>query len=1208
MEGKTLEVGLFTEPHLVQNKLHTFPRGTKSIFARNIEPNKPGPRAAIVAGRSVNLTALEQWCHRDCAVALTTINKQKVLIVSLYLDIQKTITPQWLQDLLRMAERQSYALIIGADTNAHSSLFGPDSNRRGDELEDLILHHGLATLNEGTAPTFEIKRGPNLIQTHIDATFVRGLHQPPTNWWVDRSYNASDHNTIRFQVNKTDLASPQKIRPWSKADWPVFRRSLATTQYWIPEIISMKKLDKMLQKLYDSIEDALNIACPKITISPTIQKNHWITEEHLQLKKKVGELYKKAKASNNEQDWDTYKRADKSFKRTCHKDKNKSWRKYKEGLETTKDTAALVKLAQRTERRDIDILRRSDGTSTEPGSDTIDLLTNTHFPAAQNTAHITYNNRKNAPATVISEKFKSWISPDLITRALLGFEKKKSPGPDDIKPLLFEHLPPEFISYLTLIYKSAMHLGYTPKLWKQTKVIFISKPGKDDYQNPKSFRPISLSNYLLKGLERLVGWKMDIALADHPIHPKQHGFTSGKATESAISNTTDYIERHIMQRQHCVGIFLDISAAFDSIRAGHVRQALLKHGGDPELVQWYYGYITHRDIIIDMHGHKSVFTTGVGFPQGGVCSAKFWLIAFDYAIQIINRYNIEGNGYADDCAALAGGPRLDHILKRLQKMLDELTAWGKTCGLSFNPDKSVAVLFTRRRKTAPFNLKIDGKEIPYQKQVKYLGITLDSKLYWTTHIDDKIKKTKKFLAQVAHITRNNWGPKPQLMRWAYLGVVRPMLCYGAMIWGHRAPEMIAKLRRINRMAINTFANFPKSTPTTALEIMLDITPLHLFCQQEGMAARARLHHITPLEWGGTNRNKTHCTSHLKHWKEKFGRHNLSFTNSDHCQMEAERKFHTNLDSFNGKSKHRTHTQFNIFTDGSKINGHTGAGFSIEHKGQELIHGKRKLPDHASVFQAEITAIQEACRSLIEAQNHPRPRFVKIFVDSQAAIRAVSKGTINSWAVLGAIAALNELAQITNRVTIVWIPAHKGHRGNERADTLAKSGAVSPVPSDWISTKKPKKTLVSEIRQAMTDEWNEEWTSQNVAHHSRGFYTRVDHTKAKYVYKLSRTELGRFVRIITGHNNLNFFQTKIGLWADPLCRFCGEGDETVTHLLTACPSLALSSRNILRNGTLYSDMRWSVRELLEFSYIPLVDIAFQGRDPDPGWNTPSPVGT
>ena len=149
-----------------------------------------------------------------------------------------------------------------------------------------------------------------------------------------------------------------------------------------------------------------------------------------------------------------------------------------------------------------------------------------------------------------------------------------------------------------------------------------------------------------------------------------------------------------------------------------------------------------------MHGELKKFSTGIGFPQGGVCSAKFWLIAFDYTIQIINRFKIEGNGYADDCSALAGGRRLDHALKRLQKMLNELANWGKTCGLKFNPEKSVAVVFTRRQKLPPFSLKIDGKEIVYKSEVKYLGVTLDSKLHWTKHIEEKITKAKRYLTKI----------------------------------------------------------------------------------------------------------------------------------------------------------------------------------------------------------------------------------------------------------------------------------------------------------------------------------------------------------------------------------------------------------------------------------------------------------------------------
>ena len=1192
MEGQTNMISLLTEPHTIFGKLHGFPGGTAKIYNKTKgQTTNTAPRAAIIANKNLNLTALDHWCNKDCAAAIATLNGRRTVIASIYLDIRETVRPLWLDNLLHMASAKSYPVILGMDSNAHSSLFGPTNNSRGDDLEDLILQHGLAVENKGDDPTFETKRGDHIIGTHIDVTLTRDLNPGLSRWHVNREYNASDHNTISFFLQNPPKTESM-IRPWSRANWQKFRECLDGSDYRIPTVMSMKKLDKLVQNLYNILEKALDSACPMNKVTDAIKTNHWATETHATMKEKVSRLYKLAKESNTTEHWNQYRRADKEFKRVCKRDKNRAWRQYKECLQTTKDTASLMKLAQRNDSHEINVLKRTDGSYTDPGRETIDMLTDTHFPAATNVKHVTYNNRKNLATEDIQNKYTAWINEQLLQRALLGFEKKKSPGPDGIKPLIFEHLTQKFISALTTVYKSAIHLAYTPKLWKQTKVIFISKPGKESYQNAKSFRPISLSNYLLKGLERLVGWEMDKALLSNPLHHKQHGFLTGKSTESAISNTTNYIEQFIMRKQHCAGVFLDISSAFDTIRPGHVRQALLKHGGHPDMVQWYHGYITHRDIHIMMHGTNSTFSTGLGFPQGGVCSAKFWLIALDYAIQVINRYNIEGNGYADDCAALYGGPRLDHALKRLQKMLDELTAWGKTCGLKFNAEKSIAVIFTRRRKQPPFALKIDGSEIPFRQEVKYLGITLDSKLYWTKHITEKISKAKRFLNHVAQITRNNWGPKPKLMRWAYTGIVRPMLCYGAMIWGHRAPEMEAKLRRVNRMAMNTFANFPKSTPSRALEIMLDVTPLHLFCLKEALATHVRLQDLLHLDWPGINTNKTHSISHLRYWENKLNEHNIDVNALDRCQpISFTKQYKINLDSFDGKKKHRTATEYNIYTDGSLINGQVGAGLSICRGRGEIASNYLRLPDKSTVFQAELTAIKQACH-LFSQPGAPSPKFVKIFVDSQAAIKALNRPTTASKTVLDTANELNNLANSCRKLTIVWIPAHKGHRGNERADWLAKAGANSDDESRLVPSFKSTAAIKSEIKEAVTSEWTKEWTMSTQAAHSKTFYSGPDHNKAKRVYGLARLELGRFVRIISGHNNLNFFQEKIGLWHNPLCRFCGEGQETITHLISYCPPLTQPARELFPSPP-SNDMAWSVRDLLRFSYIPRINLAFEG---------------
>jgi hypothetical protein len=49
-----------------------------------------------------------------------------------------------------------------------------------------------------------------------------------------------------------------------------------------------------------------------------------------------------------------------------------------------------------------------------------------------------------------------------------------------------------------------MAYGFIPTAWKQVKVTFITKPGKLDYTEAKAYRPISLSSFLLKKMEKLV--------------------------------------------------------------------------------------------------------------------------------------------------------------------------------------------------------------------------------------------------------------------------------------------------------------------------------------------------------------------------------------------------------------------------------------------------------------------------------------------------------------------------------------------------------------------------------------------------------------------------------------------------------------------------------------------------------------------------------
>lgn len=91
---------------------------------------------------------------------------------------------------------------------------------------------------------------------------------------------------------------------------------------------------------------------------------------------------------------------------------------------------------------------------------------------------------------------------EIFRAAVNKFGSYKAPGVDGIKPLILKNLDETLIEAILSIYNAIIEIGYTPTTWKQARVIMISK-GRGDLANPRSYRPISLTSFLLKTLERI---------------------------------------------------------------------------------------------------------------------------------------------------------------------------------------------------------------------------------------------------------------------------------------------------------------------------------------------------------------------------------------------------------------------------------------------------------------------------------------------------------------------------------------------------------------------------------------------------------------------------------------------------------------------------------------------------------------------------------
>ena len=957
-------VCMITEPCTAFNRVSQVPLNHVSVPNTTMTSR---PRTAIFLPKSLPFVYLEQLSNTDCTVLLLDSARGKILLASIYLDSNEDVVQDWLTSLLSYIDSKHLPALLSFDSNAHSQLYGPDTNDRGKVFEDFILHHNLNVENRGDAPTYHAFRRGNNIDTYIDVTLTKNLI-PLQNWRVhDMTFNGSDHHTITWSL-PLELKNRDLIRPWSKAKWEIFTKHVSDYEFHLPETITTRKVDSLLKRWYKVIQEGLDKACPlrEPKLSP-IDKQ-WYTNDQKHLKNRAKRKYLAHRNSDCPKRRKAFVRARRAYKRACRRARRQSWRMFIEKTPDEKNMAALFRIAQRREKRMINTLLRPDNSLTDPGTETIKMLTDTHFPAAtEGTIPIVHDNTIKLDREQVQNSH-DWIEEGLVYKAMKQFKPNKAPGPDGLKPVVLHHLPPNAIEVITLIYKACISLCHTPKVWRETKVIFLPKPGKPSYDIPKAYRPISLSNFLLKTLERLVVWNMEKDMEDYPIHAMQHGFTKGKCTESAISNTADYIEQFLFEGKKCLGLFLDISSAFDSISIDHIKRKLLEHGGTPDMVEWYYSYLGKRYLAVDLHGDTANLTTSTGFPQGGVCSAKFWLVAFDEAIQIINSNGITGNGYADDCSALIGGTQSHNMIDQMQTVLDRLVQWGNSCGLRFNAQKTVAIMFSRPGKEPTRRVRMDGQLIPYSNSVVYLGVTMDVELKWKEHVLNKIKKAKRLLMKMANLTSSYWGPRPKLMRWAYTGIVRPVVSYAAMAWGHTSEtdDIITPLRRLNRLALNTIVKVPRSTPTRTMELVLDVLPLHLFIFKEGLSTYLRIMKPSSLTWVGVYTNLTYSIGHRRFWEyqaEDFGLRN-SDGETDQCYVPSPtRQFVLDTESFVDMASRQQQVECNVYTDGSKLKGAVGSGVFITRSDGSTYECSVRLPDCATVFQAEVVAIREAASAL-----------------------------------------------------------------------------------------------------------------------------------------------------------------------------------------------------------------------------------------------------
>uniref|UniRef100_A0A1I8FVG9 RNase H domain-containing protein n=1 Tax=Macrostomum lignano TaxID=282301 RepID=A0A1I8FVG9_9PLAT len=422
-----------------------------------------------------------------------------------------------------------------------------------------------------------------------------------------------------------------------------------------------------------------------------------------------------------------------------------------------------------------------------------------------------------------------------------------------------------------------------------------------------------------------------------------------------------------------------------------------------------------------------------------------------------------------------------------------------------------------------------GMEIPSCKQAKCLGVTLDHRLSWSTHVQAKTKKALAILAQLRRAVGTTWGLTPKRLWWIYTAMVRPAVTYAGLVWTSalQIKTCHEALKKVQGRACRMILNAPLSAPFDGLNAFLCLPPLDIFVRREAAKTTRRL-----IEAGVSFKPQRAMA------KRKLLPH------SDLCLKVLEESGKENAnDSWAPQEVH-------CFTDGSSKDGLSGFGVCILINGRVIATHAQHTGRLSSVFQNEVLAIS-SCAAELHCRDF-KDRRIFFHSDSQAALQALCHTTTNSRTVRDCIGQLNKLAR-RNTVRLTWIPGHAGFKGNELADSLAKAGCsgsplgpvpLAPIPATVINRQINDWADILHLRR---------WDGISNCRQSRAAVPNPSLKLRRILLNQNRKDIRALTMTFTGHGCFARHCFLRSARRSELCPFCNLENEDAKHFVCYCPA-------------------------------------------------------
>ena len=390
------------------------------------------------------------------------------------------------------------------------------------------------------------------------------------------------------------------------------------------------------------------------------------------------------------------------------------------------------------------------------------------------------------------------INPDDIVKIILAQNPKKAHGCDKISMAMLKLVPNEISVPLSMIFKKSINTGKFPDTWKLANVQPIYK--KKDRQIKSNYRPISLLPLCGKILEKIIFDQVYHYLDENRlISTRQSGFRPGDSCIYQLISITSDIYRSFEKHDETRALFLDISKAFDKVWHDGLIHKLKSNGISGNLLAFFKDYISNRHQRVVLNGTMSDWANiSAGVPQGSVLGPLLFLV---YINDLTENIKSQMRLFADDSSIFTPVKGVFDTHEQLVKDLETVSNWGYQWKMVFNPDitkQAIEVIFSVKKKK-PFHPELNFNDVPVAREdhTQHLGVHLDSRLNFSKHISEAIKKATKGLGLMKYLSKY---VSRKVLDLCYKLYVRPHLDYGDVIYHNQREDLMKLVEQVQYKA------------------------------------------------------------------------------------------------------------------------------------------------------------------------------------------------------------------------------------------------------------------------------------------------------------------------------------------------------------------------------------------------------------------------